>query len=114
MIAPRRTSQRKKPPPAEDEPQQAPAPIRTREAVCMVILPGETEPQPIPEDFEMMADMILIRKYKGEIHRVEVINVGAYRYNGETYPTLTHISWKIAPYQISGNTFFGLPVKKRS
>lgn len=100
--------------PAEDEPQQAPAPIRTREAVCMVILPGETEPQPIPEDFEMMADMILIRKYKGETHRVEVINVGAYRYNGETYPTLTHISWKIAPYQISGNTFFGLPVKKRS
>lgn len=98
----------------DSEPQEAPAPIRTREAVCMVILPGETEPQPIPEAFEMMADMILIRKYKGEIHRVEVINVGAYRYNGETYPTLTHISWKIAPYQISGNTFFGLPVKKRS
>ena len=58
--------------------------------------------------------MILIRKYKGETHRVEVINVGAYRYNGETYPTQTRISWKIAPYKISGNTFFGLPVKNAS
>ena len=58
--------------------------------------------------------MVLIRKYKGETHRVEVINVGAYHNNGETYPTLTRISWKIAPYKISGNTFFGLPVKNAS
>ena len=58
--------------------------------------------------------MVLIRKYKGETHRVEVINVGAYRNNGETYPPQTRISWKIAPYKISGNTFFGLPVKNTS
>ena len=43
---------------------------------------------------------------------VDVLNSG-YKWNGELYPTLTHISRKATGYQIEGNTFFGLPVKRR-
>ncbi len=35
-----------------------------------------------------------------------------YKWNGEVYPTLTHISWKATGCQIGGNTFFGLPGKR--
>ena len=43
---------------------------------------------------------------------VNVLDSG-YKWNGEVYPTLTHISWKAAGYQIGGNNFFGLPTKRR-
>ena len=46
------------------------------------------------------------------VPRVDVLDSG-YKWNGEVYPTLTHISWKATGYQIGGNTFFGLPVKRR-
>ncbi len=54
----------------------------------------------------------LIRLYKGKWIEVNVLDSG-YRWNGEIYPTLTHISWKATGYQIGGNSFFGLPVKHR-
>ena len=44
---------------------------------------------------------------------VNVLDSG-YKWNGEVYPTLTHISWKATGYQIGGNNFFGLPTKRRS
>ena len=51
--------------------------------------------------------------HSGELPpRVDVLECG-YKWNGEVYPTLTHISWKATGYQIGGNTFFGLPVKRR-
>ena len=44
--------------------------------------------------------------------RADVLDSG-YKWNGEVYPTLTHISWKATGYQIGGNNFFGLPTKRR-
>ena len=43
---------------------------------------------------------------------VDVLDSG-YKWDGELYPTLTHISWKATGYQIGGNNFFGLPTKRR-
>ena len=43
---------------------------------------------------------------------VDVLDSG-YKWDGELYPTLTHICWKATGYQIGGNTFFGLPTKRR-
>ena len=54
----------------------------------------------------------LIRIYKGKLIEVDVLD-GGYKRHGEVYPTLTHISWKATGYKIGGNTFFGLPTKRR-
>ena len=80
---------------------------------CNVILNGELEAHAIPEGYVPAAGDLLRRNYKGEVVEVFVVAKGQYEWNGEVYPTLTHISWKVAGYQISGNTFFGLPIKPR-
>ena len=54
----------------------------------------------------------LIRIYKSKLIEVDVLDDG-YKWNGEVYPTLTHISWEATGYQIGGNNFFGLPTKRR-
>lgn len=100
--------------PAEQENPTTPAPrTNTRKAVCQVILNGETEPQPIPADIELKPGVKLVRAYQGSTIEVLVEKSG-FTYNGTWYPTLTHISWLVTPYKASGNTFFGLPVKKRN
>ncbi len=68
---------------------------------------------PGSDDIKLEPGDQLIRIYKRRMIEVEVTENG-YKWNGEVYPTLTHISWKAAGYQISGNTFFGLPSKPRS
>ena len=45
--------------------------------------------------------------------RADVLDSG-YKWDGELYPTLTHISMKATGYQIGGNNFFGLLDKLRS
>ena len=62
----------------------------------------------------LQAGDILIRRYKKALVQVFVRAIGAYEWAGEVYPTLTHISWKATGYQISGNSFFGLPATPRS
>ena len=62
----------------------------------------------------LKAGDILIRRYKKALVQVIVHAIGAYEWAGEVYPTLTHISWKATGYQISGNSFFGLPATPRS
>lgn len=62
----------------------------------------------------LQAGDILIRRYKKALVQVIVHTIGAYEWAGEVYPTLTHISWKATGYQISGNSFFGLPATPRS
>lgn len=62
----------------------------------------------------LQAGDILIRRYKKALVKVIVHAIGAYEWAGEVYPTLTHISWKATGYQISGNSFFGLPATPRS
>lgn len=78
-----------------------------------MILPGETEPQPIPADIELKPGTRLVRIFKGVTYEVDVTEAG-FEWNGETYPTLTHISWKITPYKQGGTTFFGIPAKRRN
>ena len=68
---------------------------------------------PGSDDIKLEPGDQLIRIYKRRMIEVEVTENG-YKWNGEVYPTLTHISWKAAGYQISGNTFFGLPSKPRN
>ena len=68
---------------------------------------------PGSDDIKLEPGDQLIRIYKRRRIEVEVTENG-YKWNGEVYPTLTHISWKAAGYQISGNTFFGLPSKPRN
>ena len=68
---------------------------------------------PGSDDIKLEPGDQLIRIYKRRMIEVEVTENG-YKWNGEVYPTLTHISWKAAGYQISGNTFFGLPNKPRN
>lgn len=100
--------------PAEQEHPTTPAQrTNTRKAVCQVILNGETEPQPIPADIELKPGVKLVRAYQGSTIEVLVEKSG-FTYNGTWYPTLTHISWLVTPYKASGNTFFGLPVRKRN
>ncbi len=67
---------------------------------------------PESKDIKLEPGDQLIRIYKGKLIEVDVLDSG-YKWNGEIYPTLTHISWKATGYQIGGNNFFGLPVKRR-
>ena len=67
---------------------------------------------PESEDIKLEPGVQLIRIYKGKLIEVDVLDSG-YKWNGEAYPTLTHISWKATGYQIGGNNFFGLPTKRR-
>lgn len=98
--------------PAPETKAEAPAKA-SRPAPCRVILPGETEPQPIPADIELKPGTRLVRIFKGVTYEVDVTEAG-FEWNGETYPTLTHISWKITPYKQGGTTFFGIPAKRRN
>lgn len=88
-------------------------PLSPRQATCNVIPAGLERPQAIPEGYILSAGDRLIRKYKTSLVEVVVKAPGQYEWNGQVYPTLTHISWKVTGYQISGNAFFGLPVKHR-
>ena len=69
---------------------------------------------PGTDSVTLQAGDILIRRYKKALVQVIVHAIGAYEWAGEVYPTLTHISWKATGYQISGNSFFGLPATPRS
>ena len=103
--------------PAQESAAEAVEPAAAKPALhktCNVILNGELEAHAIPEGYVPAAGDLLIRNYKGEVVEVFVVAKGQYEWNGEVYPTLTHISWKVAGYQISGNTFFGLPSKPRN
>ena len=102
--------------PAQESAAEAAEPAVAKPALhktCNVILNGELEAHAIPEGYVPAAGDLLRRNYKGEVVEVFVVAKGQYEWNGEVYPTLTHISWKVAGYQISGNTFFGLPIKPR-
>ena len=102
--------------PAQESAAEAAEPAAAKPALhktCNVILNGELEAHAIPEGYVPAAGDLLRRNYKGEVVEVFVVAKGQYEWNGEVYPTLTHISWKVAGYQISGNTFFGLPIKPR-
>ena len=78
-----------------------------------IIRAGETTPDEISDDTTLAPGDRLIRIYKRT--RIEVLfkAPGQYIWQEQEYPTLTHISWKATGYQIGGNTFFGLPVKRR-
>ena len=67
---------------------------------------------PKSNDIKLEPGDQLIRIYKGTLIEVDILDSG-YKWNGEIYPTLTHISWKATGYQIGGNNFFGLPTKRR-
>ena len=67
---------------------------------------------PESKDLKLEPGDQLIRIYKGKLIEVDVLDSG-YKWNGEVYPTLTHISWKATGYQIGSNNFFGLPGKLR-
>ena len=102
--------------PAQESAAEAAQPEATKPAkhkTCNVILNGALEACAIPEGYVPAEGDRLIRNYKNEVVEVFVKAKGQYKWNGEVYPTLTHISWKVAGYQISGNTFFGLPIKPR-
>ena len=100
--------------PATPAPAPAPAqPASDRKLVCAVVMPGETEPQPIPADIVLKPGMRLVRQYKGATYEVTVTEDG-FEWEGEVYPTLTHISWKVTPYKAGGTTFFGIPAKHRA
>ena len=71
-----------------------------------------TDVEPTAEAPAQKSGDQLIRIYKGKLIEVDVLDSG-YKWNGEVYPTLTHISWKATGYQIGGNNFFGLPTKRR-
>ena len=67
---------------------------------------------PKSNDIKLEPGDQLIRIYIGTLIEVDILDSG-YKWNGEIYPTLTHISWKVTGYQIGGNNFFGLPTKRR-
>lgn len=79
----------------------------------MVLMPGESRPKRIPEDIELCPGTQILRRYKGNLITVTMLAPREYFYDGMVYPTLTHISWLVSGYQISGNAFFGLPIKHR-
>ncbi len=103
-------------PAPEPSPEATPEPATRgrKRAVHKVILPDGEEAIPIPAGFQLIKGIILIREHRGVTHEVIVQDLNAFIYEGTTYKTLTEVSWKAAGYQISGNSFFGLPSKKRS
>ncbi|MDO4751021.1 MAG: DUF2924 domain-containing protein [Akkermansia sp.] len=93
------------------QPEEAPRKLSTYNLKKAGQAPVSLSPQ--SKDIKLEPGDQLIRIYKGSLIEVEVTENG-YRWNGEVYPTLTHISWKAAGYQIGGNNFFGLPSKPRN
>ena len=93
------------------QPEEAPSKLSTYNLKKAGQAPVSLSPQ--SKDIKLEPGDQLIRIYKRRMIEVEVTEKG-YKWNGEVYPTLTHISWKAAGYQISGNTFFGLPSKPRN
>ena len=93
------------------QPEEAPSKLSTYNLKKAGQAPVSLSPQ--SKDIKLEPGDQLIRIYKGSLIEVEVTENG-YRWNGEVYPTLTHISWKAAGYQIGGNNFFGLPSKPRN
>ncbi len=98
---------------AETERPTVPATIAQPTKAKQVILPGESEPQDIPADFVMTPGTRLIRQYKGRSIEVLMQDYKKFLWEGKVYPTLTHISWEAAGYQIAGSTFFGIPAKRK-
>lgn len=98
-------------PAAEEAPALGEA-LPKRHKTCNIILSGESRARAIPEGHVLKAGDRLLRTCKKGIVEV-VARDNGYEWEGEIYPTLTHISWKATGYQIGGNTFFGLPVKRR-
>ena len=93
------------------QPEEAPSKLSTYNLKKAGQAPVSLSPQ--SKDIKLEPGDQLIRIYKRRMIEVEVTENG-YRWNGEVYPTLTHISWKAAGYQIGGNNFFGLPSKPRN
>lgn len=93
------------------QPEEVPSKLSTYNLKKAGQAPVSLSPQ--SKDIKLEPGDQLIRIYKGSLIEVEVTENG-YRWNGEVYPTLTHISWKAAGYQIGGNNFFGLPSKPRN
>ena len=92
------------------QPEEAPSKLSTYNLkkagqAPMSLTPGS-------DDIKLEPGDQLIRIYKSKLIEVDVLDNG-YKWNGEVYPTLTHISWKATGYQIGGNNFFGLPTKHR-
>ena len=104
-------------PPAQESAAEAPQPEEAPSKLSTYNLKkaGQSPMSLTPgsDDIKLESGDQLIRIYKRRMIEVEVTEKG-YKWNGEVYPTLTHISWKAAGYQISGNTFFGLPSKPRN
>ena len=109
--------------PVEAEPttsaEAEPATRQEEQAACLSTYNLEREGElirlhPGTASVTLQAGDILIRRYKKALVQVIVRAIGAYEWAGEVYPTLTHISWKVTGYQISGNSFFGLPATPRS
>lgn len=90
-----------------------PAPHPCPHPAYNVVLTGDSYARPIPEGYLPSPGDRLLRLYKKNLVEVRVQAPGQYEWRGDVYPTLTHISWKVTGYQISGNAFFGLPVKHR-
>lgn len=97
----------------KQERAEAQATPSARKLICAVVMQGETEPRPIPADIVLKPGMKLIREYKGTTYMVDVKENG-FEWDGEVYPTLTHISWQVTPYKQGGPAFFGIPAKPRA
>ena len=97
----------------KQERAKAQAAPSARKLICAVVMQGETEPRPIPADIVLKPGMKLIREYKGTTYMVDVKENG-FEWDGEVYPTLTHISWQVTPYKQGGPAFFGISAKPRA
>ena len=75
-----------------------------KKEVVLATFKGEKSIQQIAAEYEIHPDPVSKWKAQG----LKLLDDG-YKWNGEVYPTLTHISWKATGYQIGGNNFFGLP-----
>jgi hypothetical protein len=65
-----------------------------------------------PDDRVPLPGTVLTREFKGETHRVTVLQSG-FEYEGETYRSLTAIADKITGAHWNGFHFFGLDRKRR-
>ena len=66
---------------------------------------------PIGLGMNLKPGTLLVREYKGEMHRVTVMAEG-YAWRGQTYPTLSGVARAITGANWNGYVFFGL--KKKS
>jgi Protein of unknown function (DUF2924) len=78
---------------------------------CLQRLEHRTNPKR-PAELNLKSGSVIVREYQGQVHAVTILPDG-FSWEGETYPSLSTIAYKITGTKWNGPRFFGLRVKSK-